>query len=187
MQFTKLSPICPICNKPRSGKSHTACSKIMQKKAIEAKERAIKASKRRAQHKYAANNPEKIKEKDRNRIRNLSEEQREKARQAYKRWYVIDGNKEKTLIHSQNRRARKKQNGGVLTKGLQGRLYVLQKGKCACCNVDLGDKYHMDHIIPLAKNGKNEDSNIQLLCPLCNMSKGSKHPIDFMQSRGYLL
>jgi len=45
----------------------------------------------------------------------------------------------------------------------------------------------MDHIVPLAKGGKNIDSNIQLTCPKCNLEKNSKDPIEFMQSRGYLL
>ena len=41
--------------------------------------------------------------------------------------------------------------------------------------------------MPLARGGKHEASNLQLLCPPCNMSKNAKHPIDFMQQRGFLL
>lgn len=37
------------------------------------------------------------------------------------------------------------------------------------------------------KGGANDKSNIQLLCPHCNLSKGAKHPVDFMQERGMLL
>jgi 5-methylcytosine-specific restriction endonuclease McrA len=47
--------------------------------------------------------------------------------------------------------------------------------------------YHLDHIIPLARGGKNEDRNMQVTCPTCNRQKHSKDPIEFMQSRGYLL
>lgn len=36
-------------------------------------------------------------------------------------------------------------------------------------------------------DGSNTDDNIQLLCKTCNLSKGAKHPIDFMQSKGFLL
>jgi 5-methylcytosine-specific restriction endonuclease McrA len=83
----------------------------------------------------------------------------------------------------QNRRAREK---GKLSKDLGYRLFELQKGKCACCHARL-EKYHLDHIMPLALDGANADSNIQLLCPTCNLEKHAKHPIDFMQSRGFLL
>lgn len=33
----------------------------------------------------------------------------------------------------------------------------------------------------------NTDDNIQLLRKLCNHKKGTKHPVDFMQERGFLL
>jgi 5-methylcytosine-specific restriction endonuclease McrA len=45
----------------------------------------------------------------------------------------------------------------------------------------------LDHIIPLARGGKNEYRNMQVTCPTCNRQKHSKDPIEFMQSRGYLL
>ena len=90
-------------------------------------------------------------------------------------------------IHNQNRRARQRNSGGQLSSGLSKRLFKLQKGKCACCGLPLGEKYHMDHIMPLALGGTNTDDNIQLLRSICNSEKHAKHPIDFMQSRGFLL
>lgn len=35
--------------------------------------------------------------------------------------------------------------------------------------------------------GTNTDDNIQLLNAKCNVSKGAKHPIEFMQKQGFLL
>jgi len=91
-------------------------------------------------------------------------------------------------IYKQNRRASKRASGGRLSSGLAAKLFKLQRGKCACgCKQPLGDDYHMDHVIPLALGGSNTDDNIQLLRKLCNLQKSAKHPIDFMQSRGYLL
>jgi hypothetical protein len=87
----------------------------------------------------------------------------------------------------ENRRARKLSVGGVLTLGLSLRLFQLQKGKCACCKKPLGSNYHMDHIMPLALGGTNTNDNIQLLRARCNLQKQAKHPVDFMQQRGYLL
>lgn len=91
-------------------------------------------------------------------------------------------------IRNQRRRARKALVGGTLTKGLRDKLYKLQRGLCACgCKKKLEDKYHLDHIMPLALGGSNEDWNIQLLSPECNKQKHAKNPIDFMQQRGFLI
>ena len=97
-------------------------------------------------------------------------------------------NPEKTRINKHNRRARERSLGGKLSVGLSDKLFKLQRGKCACgCKQSLGTEYHMDHIMPLALGGRNEDSNIQLLHKSCNLKKNAKHPIDFMQSLGFLL
>ena len=95
-------------------------------------------------------------------------------------------NPEKYRIHTHNRRALLK-SLGKLTPGISIKLFKLQKGKCACCKKPLGTDYHMDHITPLALGGSNTDSNIQLLRAKCNKQKGAKHPVDFMQQRGFLL
>ena len=79
------------------------------------------------------------------------------------------------------------QRGGKISNDLAERLYELQKGKCACCGIDLDDDFSIDHIIPLSKGGKHEDANIQLLKLKCNLRKGSQLPHEYMQSLGNLL
>lgn len=96
-------------------------------------------------------------------------------------------NPEKLRIHDNNRRARERGNGGELSHGLAVRLFKLQKGKCPCCNKPLGNDYHLDHIMPIKLGGKNEDLNMQLLRQRCNQQKSARHPVAFMQSRGFLL
>jgi len=96
-------------------------------------------------------------------------------------------NPELRIIWEHNRRARKRASGGELSAGLSEKLFRLQKGKCSCCRLPLGSDYHLDHIMPLALGGSNTDGNMQLLRAECNLKKNAKHPIDYMQSRGFLL
>lgn len=91
-------------------------------------------------------------------------------------------NMDRLLIYAANRRA-KVRAGGNLSHGIRQRLYQEQKGLCACCGLPLGEKYHLDHIMPLALGGTNTDDNVQLLRARCNISKGAKHPDDFMRMR----
>jgi 5-methylcytosine-specific restriction endonuclease McrA len=87
-----------------------------------------------------------------------------------------------------NRKARKADNGGRLSIGLPSKLMLLQKNKCAICKTNLlKSGHHIDHIFPLSLGGKNDDRNIQLTCPKCNLKKGAKDPIVFMSEMGYLL
>ena len=74
-----------------------------------------------------------------------------------------------------------------IPRGTVARLQLLQKGRCACCRKPLNGVFHVDHIHALANKGRHEAGNLQLLCPPCNLSKGAKDPIYFMQSRGFLL
>ena len=95
-------------------------------------------------------------------------------------------NKDKLRIKNMNRRAAVRTQGKLST-GLAVRLLKLQRGKCACCGEALGADYHLDHIMPLALGGTNTDDNMQLLTATCNMQKHAKHPIDFMQQKGFLI
>lgn len=87
------------------------------------------------------------------------------------------------------RRAKHKRRSatGDLSIGIISKLKQLQRNKCACCSEPLNDDYQLDHILPLALGGTNTDDNVQLLKTQCNRAKHAKHPIDYMQSKGYLL
>lgn len=76
---------------------------------------------------------------------------------------------------------------GRLPRGTVQRIGKAQRWRCACCKVGLSAGYHLDHIEPLARGGKHEPKNVQLLCPPCNLRKSAKDPIAFMQERGFLL
>lgn len=85
------------------------------------------------------------------------------------------------------RRARKAGAPGRYTADDIDRIYRLQLGKCAWCFVILGQKFHRDHRIPLARCGTNDASNIDLLCPQCNTKKNATDPVDWAQKTGRLI
>nr|DAY67707.1 MAG TPA: Recombination endonuclease VII [Caudoviricetes sp.] len=50
-------------------------------------------------------------------------------------------------------------------------------GKCAYCGKQLtleASDTCVDHVIPIAKGGNNEDKNLVMACRRCNSSKGAK-------------
>lgn len=147
-----------------------------RKEYFEVNKEIINAKKRETYKK----NPEKSNLTSQDWYRNNKERSAE-----YKRKYRAE-NPEVHQLCVQNRRARKLMAGGTLSKGIKEKLFKLQRGKCPCCNKPLGNKYHLDHIMPLFLGGSNTDDNIQLLRAECNFQKNSKHPFDFMQSRGFL-
>lgn len=167
-----------------------ACSKIVssdwqkdnpeRSREADAKWRAANREATRVRNaKWRAANPE----KESARYAKWYAGNREKKSEASIKWRAA--NPEAFRIYSHNRRTR---SVGKLSIGLSDKLFKLQRGKCACgCKQPLGDDFHLDHIMPLALGGANEDWNIQLLRSTCNQQKHAKHPVDYMQSKGFLL
>lgn len=163
-----LQPYCKACNAVYKSANRDRTSDTMG---------AYRAAKPGYQAAWRSANPEKIKTQ---RAAWLS------ANPGYQASHRAH-NRESYITYKYRRRYRELKTGGRLSKGLADKLFALQRGKCACCHKSLEDGYHMDHIMPLALGGPNEDTNIQLLCPFCNLSKSAKDPVEFMQQRGLLL
>lgn len=89
-------------------------------------------------------------------------------------------NPESTLAYWSTNRAKRDGAEGAHTGHDIKALFASQRGACPNCQALLikrgAGKYHLDHILPIALGGSNWPSNLQLLCPPCNMSKGAKHP-----------
>jgi 5-methylcytosine-specific restriction endonuclease McrA len=125
---------------------------------------------------------DKIKERKSNRAKEYYRENRDRLLAQQKQYY--ENNKELWNLKTHKRRA-----AGLPTHiplSEIRKLRALQQNTCPSCRQQLV-KYHIDHIIPLSKGGKHQLDNLQLLCPTCNLTKHAKDPIDFMQSKGYLL
>ena len=54
------------------------------------------------------------------------------------------------------------------------RQFVLNRDKCQCRSCGSGENLEVDHIIPLAKGGANDLSNLQTLCCICNRRKSDR-------------
>ena len=100
-----------------------------------------------------------------------------------------EANPERRRELSSRYRARQLDQKGDVSPDIVGSLMERQAGKCVAprCGVSLAKGYHLDHIIPLSKGGMHDDSNLQLLCPHCNISKHAQMPEDFARRRGMLV
>lgn len=88
-------------------------------------------------------------------------------------WFLA--NCEKSVIYSQRRRAKKLENGGNFTDKEWQDLKQFYDYRCLCCEKTEPEiKITVDHIIPVTLGGANSIENIQPLCLICNLSKGTK-------------
>lgn len=56
-----------------------------------------------------------------------------------------------------------------------------QEKRCFYCGIDCVESFHVDHWKPLAAGGAHAFHNLVIACPPCNLSKGAKDPLEFMQ------
>ena len=71
------------------------------------------------------------------------------------------------------RRARKNGAGGSHTEAEVQGILIAQCGRCAACQKPMMG-FHVDHVYPIFRGGSDNADNLQLLCPPCNLSKGTK-------------
>lgn len=169
-------------------KFYRSTEKAKEREKIRRRGEKRKQWKRESYHRYKVNPIFKVKR----RVYHLkySTENREALRLKNKLYALNNPDKRKANCHK--RRAIKKQAEGYFTAKDVAIIWEKQKGKCVYCRKNLGNtskdtsKYHVDHIIALAKGGSNWPSNLQCLCPSCNLSKGAKHPTEFAPQFGLL-
>lgn len=67
----------------------------------------------------------------------------------------------------------KKNSRTPLPKGIRFEVFKKDNHKCVVCGRGVADNItlHVDHIIPIAKGGTDELSNLRTLCDECNLNK----------------
>lgn len=105
----------------------------------------------------------------------------DKAIRRMREWVIANPEQAKVLrrITMARRRARLRSSEGNHTAEDVKRIYKSQRGKCYYCGCKVGDKYHVDHVIPLSRGGSNGPENIAVTCPHCNLSKHDKLPTEW--------
>lgn len=114
---------------------------------------------------------------------------REKAQQRTRRWAKENPERARAwaVTGRRNRRAKEFDANGSHSPTDVAAIFLAQKGKCAYCRKKVKEKYEVDHIVPLAKGGANDKSNLQITCPKCNREKGSRDPLFHARMLGMLL
>lgn len=110
-----------------------------------------------------------------------------KNRKAEKSRQWSKDNREKSAILSKIKRARKRANGEKYSRKDIDNIISYQKFRCANCLKNISGGYHVDHIYPISKGGRDEISNLQILCPSCNLRKSAKSPEQWAKENGRLL
>jgi 5-methylcytosine-specific restriction endonuclease McrA len=154
--FGSTMKICKICGKASSHyyNGHNSCKECVRDRQL----------------KWYANNKQ----------RNYANSRRckltnpEQTRALQRKHMLKPSAKERQRSHNLTRIARQKNAPGKFTAADIRLLMVQQNGQCKLCGVMIILKFHIDHIVPLVAGGSNWPFNLQLLCPTCNMKKGSR-------------
>jgi hypothetical protein len=144
---------------------------------------------REGNRRFYERHPERVAE----RSRLYYEENPAKILERNRRWQKQNPEKwaELSRIAGQNRRSRICGNGGSLKVAEWLALKAKYNNHCLACGKSerqlkrLGRKLVLDHVLPLAKKGRNDIANIQPLCHGlggCNNRKGKRH-IDYRPRR----
>lgn len=173
----KKSKVCCRCKKEKP------LSNFYRSRAIkDGFQRECKSCHSKAQMKWQNENRNKANEiaqrysKGRGKAYYQENAEKIKAYQAeyHKKWW--QENKDKRREYKTVRRARKYNSNEHFTQKQFRELCQKHGNKCLCCKEV--KNLQADHIVPIARGGSDGIENIQPLCKICNIKKGTK-TIDF--------
>ena len=104
-------------------------------------------------------------------------------RESYRRNY--EKNYSRYLTNARNWRARRSLADGSHTREEVQQMVRDQGRICAYCEASLNGSYHVDHMIPLSRGGRNDWTNLAIACENCNLSKGSMTVEEFFRRMNF--
>jgi 5-methylcytosine-specific restriction endonuclease McrA len=87
-----------------------------------------------------------------------------------------DSNRPRYRAYSHEYRSRAFQAEGTHTAAEIEAQIKHQKCKCYYCGASLKKEYHVDHVRPLTRGGRNSIDNLVLACAHCNLTKSDRLP-----------
>lgn len=84
-------------------------------------------------------------------------------------------NADEARKHAASKRAARRSHFSAADRARFERLLRERDGRrCFYCHVPLAAEFHLDHVRPLIKGGKDDPSNLVLACLQCNQEKHNK-------------
>lgn len=154
--------------------------RVRRWRALNPERNAILRKRLRSKEHYRNHEKEYAKRHQRMMRRHYTEKHRQyrttvKYRQYLERRKHCEEYRLKSRIYEHNKRVRFYSAPGKYTKQDIQKKLLTQKNRCYYCNKQL-TKYHVDHVVPLSRDGSNYPDNLVLACPTCNMRKNNKLP-----------
>ena len=149
-----------------------------------------KESRRASSRKWGAANKGRVKERNRlyylktrdKRLRdakarsaNRTDEEKKENADKMRIWRKTETGRLSCLVSKMKRRSAE---GSFTPEDIKD-LYATQGGSCYYCSVDIEGGYHIEHMTPLSRGGRNDVSNICLACAPCNLRKHTKTAEEF--------
>jgi 5-methylcytosine-specific restriction endonuclease McrA len=135
-----------------------------------------KESQRAAGKRYRERNRERVRESQRRYYENNHERVLQTKRTHY------EANREAWVTYVRNRRALQRSAEGTHTLAEVRKMLDDQGGVCAYCECEIGDSYQVDHMVPLSRGGRNDWTNLAVVCEWCNNSKNAKTTEEFFEA-----
>jgi len=151
-----------------------ACCRATQNRYRAENTEHVRTIEKRAMASFAQRKPERLRAINLKYARANAARMNEYSRQ-YRRL-----NPDKKRAETQRYRARKALAPGSHTASDIRNQLAAQNHKCWWCSKTVpGNGYHVDHLVPLHRQGSNGPENIVIACPACNLGKNARMPWDF--------